>query len=28
MWRVDDYFEPVKSFPASLGYELRHRRLL
>jgi NADPH:quinone reductase-like Zn-dependent oxidoreductase len=21
MWRVDDYFEPVKSFPASLGYE-------
>src|SRR5260370_2740205 len=21
MWRVDDYFEPVKSFPAGLGYE-------
>src|SRR5580693_4822590 len=21
MWRVDDYIEPVKKFPASLGYE-------
>jgi NADPH:quinone reductase-like Zn-dependent oxidoreductase len=21
MWRVDDYFEPVKKFPAGLGYE-------
>ncbi len=21
MWRVDDYFESVKSFPAGLGYE-------
>jgi NADPH:quinone reductase-like Zn-dependent oxidoreductase len=21
MWRVDDYIEPVKSFPAGLGYE-------
>src|SRR5712672_2559453 len=21
MWRVDDYFEPVKFFPAGLGYE-------
>src|SRR5258705_1459549 len=21
MWRVDDYIEPVKKFPAGLGYE-------
>jgi NADPH:quinone reductase-like Zn-dependent oxidoreductase len=21
MWRVDDYFEPIKFFPAGLGYE-------
>ena len=21
MWRIDDYIEPVKNFPAGLGYE-------